>query len=866
MIRDWAGNAAWWQYKLRTLKHYWSARKIWQFLWFHFRRVLFGFILKAHAVGKSAAILSKIVALVALDCFLAILLAVGIGFADHLLRTRTITYLSHRPGHLFHVSAKALITVHLDQASIQTLLSTEATIVSLFTSLYFTSLCVIASTVYSRVPGDVRALAVGEKVGNVYIRLVVFLGAFSVIQLVATGFGYRVGPFALLIVGIISILAMFAFLTLGTRLFNFFDPGALVGYICAEIVRRLNGVSTNRGIFRDDTFQNHYRKLVAGNLATLRSITALASKEEYHKLNSQTILMLFLGTLGLQQSYARRKALIPGNSYWFERIPRFQDWLRTSHSQLELALRTGTAPRPDLLPNYLWFEEKLDEMLGLCSNTLITRTPPIGWTALPEPFIQLLQELGAKFLVADGLALCFTTKEQVKSQLKLYESTSERRDKAGYTFYLLATDFLFRYPTALLVGMGSRMRALDEKFVEEVSDNLFRKHFTGSPNRFLSRAAVTEIEDIRTKLQAERIVEGRLITPKWYVQQLISRRLILDLQELISLLITELKEVLAEVDIWSEKSSALLLGQALSSGREACEKFKAHLGFAEGWVTKLDTFKKVADESWPSVTWTELKNSVVAIQKHLTLSVAENFQGLLESGQGRQGPDFFGQAYAIVAREAFEAMTNGDVSYFEHLFPNFFTGALLTFEDLRKAAVFGGDKSVPPLLADPITDLAAISGYAKLFSELDNRAFWPIVESTWTHYLEKHPDPHGVVNTVVRLLKHKERSYITTPRSLESISWDQAFARILRERGLLSDYSGFDPEPVDRHPSPYIRAVAAGRGMDSNPGGGLFVAIFLKPRMTDLTIALPFEAESYLERLGRSEVSVHENSAEENEE
>ena len=54
--------------------------------------------------------------------------------------------------------------------------------------------------------------------------------------------------------------------------------------------------------------------------------------------------------------------------------------------------------------------------------------------------------------------------------------------------------------------------------------------------------------------------------------------------------------------------------------------------------------------------------------------------------------------------------------------------------------------------------------------------------------------------------------------------------------------------------------------MNSNPGGGLFVAIFLKPRMTDLTIALPFNAESYLQRLGRSEVSVDENSAEENEE
>ena len=68
MIRNWGGNAAWWECKLRRVKHYWSARKIWQFIGFILGRVLFGFILRGHAVGESASILSKIVTMVALDC------------------------------------------------------------------------------------------------------------------------------------------------------------------------------------------------------------------------------------------------------------------------------------------------------------------------------------------------------------------------------------------------------------------------------------------------------------------------------------------------------------------------------------------------------------------------------------------------------------------------------------------------------------------------------------------------------------------------------------------------------------------------------------------------------------------------------
>ena len=60
MIRDWAGNASSaGSISCDTQTLLVSEKKIWQFPWFHSRRVLFGFILKAHAVGESASILSK---------------------------------------------------------------------------------------------------------------------------------------------------------------------------------------------------------------------------------------------------------------------------------------------------------------------------------------------------------------------------------------------------------------------------------------------------------------------------------------------------------------------------------------------------------------------------------------------------------------------------------------------------------------------------------------------------------------------------------------------------------------------------------------------------------------------------------------
>jgi hypothetical protein len=209
-------------------------------------------------------------------------------------------------------------------------------------------------------------------------------------------------------------------------------------------------------------------------------------------------------------------------------------------------------------------------------------------------------------------------------------------------------------------------------------------------------------------------------------------------------------------------------------------------------------------------------------------------------------------------------MAAGDVAYFEKLFPKFFLGALMAFDELRILAAASGNQANLTVLADPISDLTSISGYAKLFSELDNQPFWKIVDSSWNDYLSQHSNADGLLNFIVRILALAERTPTLTGGAVEQTTWEQAFTRILRDRGLLSDYIGYRRDSAAIHPSPYVRAIIAGRGMLSGHAGDLFVAICLLPRVKDPDVRAPTGATAFAEELD-SESSASRQRGEDDE-
>ena len=94
----------------------------------------------------------------------------------------------------------------LDQETSKNLLGVVAQVAGVFLALYFTAVSVVASTVYARVPGEIRELLTKEKVGNLYIQIVALTVAVAILLLGKSAFGFLINALDMLVVILLSII------------------------------------------------------------------------------------------------------------------------------------------------------------------------------------------------------------------------------------------------------------------------------------------------------------------------------------------------------------------------------------------------------------------------------------------------------------------------------------------------------------------------------------------------------------------------------------------------------------------------------------------------------------------------------------
>jgi hypothetical protein len=124
------------------------------------------------------------------------------------------------------------------------LLETLAGVSGVFLALYFTAVSTVAATAYADVPSEARDLLVRDKLGNSYVRVVAFLAAVSVGLLAIRAPNHSAVTLAVPVVLAAAAVAIFAFVELGRRAFQFFDPVALANLALGDLGRAVNRVIT----------------------------------------------------------------------------------------------------------------------------------------------------------------------------------------------------------------------------------------------------------------------------------------------------------------------------------------------------------------------------------------------------------------------------------------------------------------------------------------------------------------------------------------------------------------------------------------------------------------------------------------------
>src|SRR5258708_6886438 len=229
---------------------------------------------------------------------------------------------------------------------------------AVFLALFFTTVGVIASTTYARVPGEIRGLFVRERtsliyVWNVTVALLVGL-ALLTIPLVAHHWPHGV---TVLLFAILTAFSVLSLVLLGTPLFNFFDLSTLSLPLRYRFLRAAQSASADGNSVPGEAQQQAAHDRAAAVLRIYGQLTDLVEKRDVSEAKATERIAREL--LDCWSAASALKPAIPAKSKWFPLAASHPNWLTLNHPQLSMALTTGTSVQPTMRPDPLWAESTI---------------------------------------------------------------------------------------------------------------------------------------------------------------------------------------------------------------------------------------------------------------------------------------------------------------------------------------------------------------------------------------------------------------------------------------------------------------------------------------------------------------------------
>lgn len=857
-LLSWFGGRPQRTYHRQRYTLYWTWRGRLQRIRFRIGRNAFRARSWARSRRESASIFSELATIVVGRLLFALALVGGLEFLERVLLPRLFAlagaYVSLPGGGVVRALESLVSQLQLDPQVYADLLATMIQIAGVFLGLYFTAVSVVASTIYARVQGDVRDLFVREQVGNFYIRTVALLGITATILLATKALGYAPGVLNLALTALLGGLSILSFVVLGGRVFHFFDPVPLVEYVGRDLAREIAAVTPEGFRWQDRSFQHHHQIQAEKLLDTYGNIVHMATRED--DLRGEALTQLANSALWLFRFYVQNKSRVPSDSRWFKREHRHKDWLTSSATELEVALNTGTSLVPEERPDPTWFEARLVRIVVRIVKALLERGDLRNAVEVYDGVRRTTHFLGRRMCVDEALEL-FRSLEEVTSEHAHdtdfgTEAVTSKGERLSFLLGLIDVQGVAL--VNVLLGLSERLRATTaDSFGGAVSQIAWRRQGSIYDKGF-PRLVVERLEELREGIETERALEGRVVSPTWYLQQLAALGFVRLLSEAAEKLVAELERAFAEeAESLVSDGRHLLAAQVIDRGLEACNKYAFHFAEFEGCFKRLGELRRVEDVPWPAPEWEALARRISAAKERLVRSLAECLPELAAIPRSEELPDYFGQAYTILAEESYYAMAGGDEDLFAKVFPPFFAGCLSANERLIGQFSDLDGKTAAMWSTEPLADLLELSGHALIYSELDGKGYWSTVEGLWDRYFSGHPNPAAVLGFLNDVVGKREQVFFgITPRGLVRTSWQQDLERRLRERGLVDDVFSFDPfhgkKDGDKHESKLIRVLTRDRHMFQEPHD-VFLAAYSTGRPEFSGLELPHEAKALVDEL-----------------
>ena len=798
---------------LAQTRVFWRARGAVSYLVFVGSLILFGMRSRIKEESTTTISLLSLLRLTLRDLILAILLAVVLQAVDpHLSPWFT-----------------ALGFTIPKQSDYGTLLATVIGVGGVFIGLYYAAISAIGSRIYATVPNNIRDLFARERIGSAYMRFLAVLTYFGVCLLAFHSVGLAAVISAVPLFLIAAGLAIIGFGRLGTRAFYLFDPTILSNRLFEELDQCHTQVQAGSYRWADRSFQVYAHRMAQASVDTLTTVADLTAHEEH--LNGHPFAGLCGNLLSFLLGYAVAKRSIPTESEWYQARYVHPDWYRTGDTETSIGHQTSTGLQPQAVRDRDWLESATLPIVKRCIEVNMSHGRYSIVSELLERLTVYVEGLAAQQRVETALTLVADVFSWFEKPLFV---NAPQADGKELLEYLDICDRLARMPIGVLVAYGEIAETLSRELVVRRIGEIEWKSQKGIYRAGFGLHALERLEWLRPRLNFEVRVEGRMVTPPWYIQELITQKEVENLHRVFSCFYGEAAALYEGWEKTTEAGGHWWLSAAIMAREsEYWNKLNHRTGALFQKWSDLVRDRRIEGLDWPSVEVEDLSNMKDRRVKALLKSMAEGNIRLSVLSRPESYPDFSGRFLHDVGEALLDAMWRNDSDTVDDIFHSYFVGSLLQFDRLKPTDITAAGRDMVDIkvAASPLLDLMEISGYAYLISEYyDTTVMKETVANEWDKYLTQATAPR--IKFLAASVALTESSFELPHRSINRTRWRQVaerrFVELERKEILRGkDGSGW-PELIVCHRSPLVRLFA--EAYSEFDGIDMFLAKYVRVR------------------------------------
>ena len=741
-----------------------------------------------------------------------------------------------------------------------TFLASVVGVGGVFIGLYYAAIISVCGAIYAKVPNNIRELLAKEQVGNAYMRNLALLTFFSLCLLIFHIVGRDPLIFAIPMLLIGAGLMILGFVLLGARTFNLFDPTILSGTIFKRLQQSHKQIQAGGFRWSDRSFQSYFHGVAQESIDMLTAVSNLAADEEMH-LSGKPFADLCKNLLIFLRRYEKIKKSIPTNSLWYKQRNVHPDWYRTSDTETSVAYETAIGLRPKLEGDPRWIESAILPIVKLCLEINIKEKR----YAIVKELLSYLDIYVQRLAEEHQVEHAFSQIGEICSWCeKLIFVEEENLAIKELLEHMQICELLAMLPINTLLAY---MHSIEHYGREAI--RLRISHIKWKSEKSIYRAGFTlhilpQLEWMRPILEFEEKVEGRLVSPHWYLQELITQQEVENLRTAMICFCEKVSEIYKQViETPSSTQHSWLKAVIISTESEYWNKFNYHINTLNEIWDDLNSNQRVEGLPWPSLDIDELIEKCRQRDKELLELMSEEKALLSLISRPESFPDFAGQFLHTVGEALFSSMQENDFEIIELLFQRYLACSLIQFEKLRSKD-YGTDwqnlKNLK-IAAAPLLDLMDISGYAYLLSDYHAAplAKESIVKA-WDTYLSEDSGSQRLQN-LAQIVSHSESGFEIGHRSTLRTSWNLKIQRLLgdveREEIPPSPYRRtiqYEPDTIPIHNSPLVRVFARRLVFLNYDGIDIFIAKYIRLREGAENLDFGWKRRSDLEeQIGREE-------------